>query len=192
MTSSPGQPRTGNLNRAASVTIARMRWTVGTSGYSYKEWKGTFYPGDLPAAKMLSFYAERFGSVEINNTFYRMPEAKTLEKWAAMHTEIMNSSGDSRDARWADWRQTVPPFVRLLLLLRAYGRESLGSITARLDNATEEYRKWWIEGEAWEEAERVGVDPQDVEEASAAAHVPIRDVCEQVRREIEDLIGRLG
>lgn len=59
-----------------------MRWTVGTSGYSYKEWKGTFYPGDLPAAKMLSFYAERFGSVEINNTFYRMPEAKTLEKWA--------------------------------------------------------------------------------------------------------------
>jgi len=115
-----------------------------------------------------------------------------LEKWAAMHTEIMNSSGDSRDARWADWRQTVPPFVRLLLLLRAYGRESLGSITARLDNATEEYRKWWIEGEAWEEAERVGVDPQDVEEASAAAHVPIRDVCEQVRREIEDLIGRLG
>jgi uncharacterized protein YecE (DUF72 family) len=56
---------------------------VGTSGYSYKEWKGTFYPPELPAAKMLSFYAERFGTVEINNTFYRMPEAKTLEKWAA-------------------------------------------------------------------------------------------------------------
>src|SRR5688572_17248944 len=55
---------------------------VGTSGYSYKEWKGTFYPEDLPAAKMLSFYAERFGTVEINNTFYRMPEPKTLEKWA--------------------------------------------------------------------------------------------------------------
>jgi uncharacterized protein YecE (DUF72 family) len=59
-----------------------MRWIVGTSGYSYKEWKGTFYPDDLPAAKMLSFYAEHFGSVEINNTFYRMPEAKTLVKWA--------------------------------------------------------------------------------------------------------------
>ena len=56
---------------------------VGTSGYSYKEWKGTFYPADLPAAKMLSFYSERFGTVEINNTFYRMPEAKMLEKWAA-------------------------------------------------------------------------------------------------------------
>jgi len=58
-----------------------MRLIVGTSGYSYKEWKGTFYPEDLPAAKMLPYYAERFDSVEINNTFYRMPEAKTLVKW---------------------------------------------------------------------------------------------------------------
>ncbi len=58
-----------------------MRIHVGTSGYSYKEWKGHFYPEDLPASKMLSFYAEHFDTVEINNTFYRMPEAKTLEKW---------------------------------------------------------------------------------------------------------------
>jgi uncharacterized protein YecE (DUF72 family) len=59
-----------------------MRVFVGTSGYSYKEWKGSFYPDDLPAAKMLPYYAERFGTVEINNTFYRMPEEKTLAKWA--------------------------------------------------------------------------------------------------------------
>jgi len=59
-----------------------MRVRVGTSGYSYKEWKGTFYPDDLPAAKMLAFYAGVFGTVEINNTFYRMPEGKMLEKWA--------------------------------------------------------------------------------------------------------------
>jgi uncharacterized protein YecE (DUF72 family) len=59
-----------------------MRLIVGTSGYSYKEWKGTFYPSDLPAAKMLGFYAAQFGSVEINATFYRMPDPKTLEKWA--------------------------------------------------------------------------------------------------------------
>ena len=58
-----------------------MRVLIGTSGYSYKEWKGTFYPDDLPAARMLSFYAQHFRTVEINNTFYRMPEAKTLEKW---------------------------------------------------------------------------------------------------------------
>lgn len=59
-----------------------MRIAVGTSGYSYKEWKGSFYPDDLPAAKMLPFYAGHFDTVEINNTFYRMPETKTMEKWA--------------------------------------------------------------------------------------------------------------
>jgi uncharacterized protein YecE (DUF72 family) len=60
-----------------------MRVHVGTSGYSYKEWKGTFYPKDLPAAGMLRFYAERLNTVEINNTFYRMPSEKMLEGWAA-------------------------------------------------------------------------------------------------------------
>ena len=55
---------------------------VGTSGYSYKEWKGTFYPEDLPDKQMLRFYGERFRSVEINNTFYRMPKASVLEGWA--------------------------------------------------------------------------------------------------------------
>ena len=56
---------------------------VGTSGYSYKEWKGTFYPEKLPEKEMLHFYSERFRSVEINNTFYRMPKASVLEHWAA-------------------------------------------------------------------------------------------------------------
>jgi uncharacterized protein YecE (DUF72 family) len=58
-----------------------MHIRVGTSGYSYKEWKGTFYPDDLPAAKMLPYYGARFDSVEINNTFYRMPDAKMVTKW---------------------------------------------------------------------------------------------------------------
>ena len=59
-----------------------MKLRVGTSGYSYKEWKGIFYPDDLPATKMLPFYAERFDTVEINNTFYRMPDAKMVANWA--------------------------------------------------------------------------------------------------------------
>ncbi len=59
-----------------------MKISVGTSGYSYKEWKGSFYPADLPANKMLRFYAERFTTVEINNTFYRMPGAEMLLGWA--------------------------------------------------------------------------------------------------------------
>jgi uncharacterized protein YecE (DUF72 family) len=60
-----------------------VRLLVGTSGYSYTPWKGSFYPEKLPAAKMLSYYAERLPAVEINNTFYRMPNAQLLERWAA-------------------------------------------------------------------------------------------------------------
>jgi uncharacterized protein YecE (DUF72 family) len=56
---------------------------VGTSGYNYAEWKGSFYPADLPASRMLGYYAERFATVEINATFYRMPTAKILAGWAA-------------------------------------------------------------------------------------------------------------
>ena len=63
-----------------------MVW-VGTSGYNYPEWKGSFYPADLPAAKMLPYYAERFSTVEINATFYRMPNAKTIAGWAGAATD---------------------------------------------------------------------------------------------------------
>ena len=56
---------------------------VGTSGYNYPEWKGSFYPADLPAAKMLPFYASRFPTVEINYTFYRMPTPKLIAGWRA-------------------------------------------------------------------------------------------------------------
>jgi uncharacterized protein YecE (DUF72 family) len=55
---------------------------VGTSGYNYPEWRGSFYPSDLPAAKMLPYYAERFSTVEINYTFYRMPTARLVTGWA--------------------------------------------------------------------------------------------------------------
>jgi uncharacterized protein YecE (DUF72 family) len=60
-----------------------MHVRVGTSGYSYKEWKGPFYPKDLPAGDFLRFYGERLPTVEINNTFYRMPTAKLALGWCA-------------------------------------------------------------------------------------------------------------
>ena len=60
-----------------------MRLLTGTSGWQYKEWKGSFYPEDLPTDEMLSFYADHFSTVEVNNTFYRMPKASVLENWAA-------------------------------------------------------------------------------------------------------------
>ncbi len=60
-----------------------MRVLTGTSGYSYKEWKGAFYPEDLAASKMLGYYAGRLPTVEINNTFYRMPKKEVVAGWAA-------------------------------------------------------------------------------------------------------------
>ena len=59
-----------------------MRVRVGTSGYAYPEWKGAFYPADLPASRFLAYYAERFDTVEINNTFYRLPNASAVAGWA--------------------------------------------------------------------------------------------------------------
>lgn len=64
-----------------------MRVHVGTSGYNFPEWKGTFYPAKLPAAKMLAYYAERLGTVEVNYTFYRMPNPKTVAEWVAATPE---------------------------------------------------------------------------------------------------------
>jgi len=60
---------------------------VGTSGFSYKEWKGPFYPADLPDREMLSYHAARFRTVEIDSTFYRMPSGKTLESWHGSTSE---------------------------------------------------------------------------------------------------------
>ncbi len=60
-----------------------MNILVGTSGFSYKEWKGRFYPEKLPADQMLGYYSARFPTVEMNNTFYRMPTEKVLLDWAA-------------------------------------------------------------------------------------------------------------
>jgi uncharacterized protein YecE (DUF72 family) len=59
-----------------------MRYLIGTSGYNYPEWRGSFYPEKFPTAKMLAYYAERFDTVEVNYTFYRIPTPKLLEGWA--------------------------------------------------------------------------------------------------------------
>lgn len=58
-----------------------MRVFVGTSGYSYKEWKGSFYPEKFSEKNMLGYYSERFNTVEINNTFYKMPKKDVLLSW---------------------------------------------------------------------------------------------------------------
>jgi uncharacterized protein YecE (DUF72 family) len=82
----PAQPQfaTADLGRAAEKSHSGLHLNLyaGTSGYSYQEWKGRFYPEDLPADRMLHFYAQCFRSVEVNNTFHRMPKASVLQKWA--------------------------------------------------------------------------------------------------------------
>jgi uncharacterized protein YecE (DUF72 family) len=60
-----------------------MRLHVGTSGYNFPEWKGTFYPAKIKPPEMLPYYAGRLSTVEINYTFYRMPTAKTVAGWNA-------------------------------------------------------------------------------------------------------------
>ena len=62
--------------------MGSMRYLIGTSGYNYPEWRGTFYPEKFSTTKMLAYYAERFNTVEVNYTFYRMPTPALLEGWA--------------------------------------------------------------------------------------------------------------
>ena len=88
---------------------------VGTSGYSYPEWKGTFYPEDLAASGMLSYYSERFSTVEINNTFYRMPSDKVLAGWAGGTPDdftftLKAPRRITHDARLRDCAETLDTF----------------------------------------------------------------------------------
>jgi uncharacterized protein YecE (DUF72 family) len=64
-----------------------MRVAAGTSGFSYKEWQGSFYPDKLPASRMLEFYAEHLPTVELNNTFYRMPAEALMRGWESRSPE---------------------------------------------------------------------------------------------------------
>jgi uncharacterized protein YecE (DUF72 family) len=95
---------------------------VGTSGYNYPEWKGTFYPPTLAASKMLPYYAERFRTVEINYTFYRMPTAKTLAGWVAetppgFRFTLKAPRRITHDRRLKDVGDTVRPFCELAATL---------------------------------------------------------------------------
>lgn len=62
---------------------AQSAFLIGCSGYYYREWKGNFYPGNLPSTKWLPYYAQQFNTLEVNATFYRMPTLKNMQKWYA-------------------------------------------------------------------------------------------------------------
>lgn len=126
-----------------------MELLAGTSGFSYAPWKGPFYPEDLPDAEMLPYYAARFPTVEINNTFYRMPAPKVLEGWAAkVPPEFVFTLKSPRrithDMRLADAGEQVtefarrattlgPRLARLLFQLPPYLKKDVPRLTAFLD-----------------------------------------------------------
>ena len=98
-----------------------MIW-VGTSGYNYPEWKGSFYPDTLPASKMLPYYAERFPTVEINYTFYRAPTEKILQGWDKATPDrfkltLKAPRRITHDARLRDCAESVRRFLETASIL---------------------------------------------------------------------------
>jgi uncharacterized protein YecE (DUF72 family) len=94
-----------------------MIW-VGTSGYNYPEWKGSFYPSDLAATKMLPYYAARFSTVEINYTFYRMPSERLLAGWtrqvpASFRFTLKAPRRITHDAKLVDCQDLTAEFCRV-------------------------------------------------------------------------------
>lgn len=92
---------------------------IGTSGFQYKEWKGDFYPEDLSAARMLTYYAKRFGSTEINYSFRKLPSLSSIQKWSAATPEDFRfsfkaSQGITHSSRLKDCSAKVERFAEAI------------------------------------------------------------------------------
>ena len=99
-----------------------MEMLAGTSGYSYKEWLGSFYPEKLPAKEMLRYYAGHFPTVEINNTFYRMPAESMLAGWvnevpASFRFTLKAPQRITHQKRLREAEQEVAEFLRRAAVL---------------------------------------------------------------------------
>lgn len=100
-----------------------MQFRVGTSGYSYKEWKGSFYPAKLSDQKLLNYYAQQFSTVEINSTFRRFPSASTVESWAGQVPASFRFVLKARQTithfrRLQNAEEQIDDFINLALLLK--------------------------------------------------------------------------
>jgi uncharacterized protein YecE (DUF72 family) len=99
-----------------------MKVWIGTSGFQYAEWKGKFYPEDLPAAEMLSFYSEKFSTTEVNYTFHRIPAPKTIENWKGRTPEKFRFAlkAPQKITHWSklrDCSDTLEYFCRVVISL---------------------------------------------------------------------------
>jgi len=109
-----------------------MFW-IGTSGYNYLEWRGSFYPANLPVAKMLPFYAARFSTVEINYSFYRMPTDAMLRGWAASTPEQFKLTLKAPRRITHDAKlQNCRPLLETFLATAATLHEKLGVLLFQL------------------------------------------------------------
>ncbi len=110
-----------------------MELHVGTSGYSYKEWKGSFYPDKMPAKDMLAFYGQHFSTVEINNTFYRLPRADVLESWASQVPDSFRFSvkASRRITHLKRLKEVEEPTAYLMKTLETLG-DKLGIVLFQL------------------------------------------------------------
>ena len=111
-----------------------MKLHAGTSGYAFKEWKGSFYPQDLKDDGMLGFYSSRFPTVEINNTFYRLPKEDVLQSWAAQVPEPFTFAikASQRITHFARLKPESASAVEFLLKNTASLAQRLGPILFQL------------------------------------------------------------
>ena len=110
-----------------------MAIRIGTSGYNYPEWRGSFYPEKFPTAKMLPFYCQHFSTVEINYTFYRMPTASTLAGWAAQTPPgfVLGLKASRRITHDRRLRDVGEPLAHFLDIGRTLG-DKLGPVLFQL------------------------------------------------------------
>jgi uncharacterized protein YecE (DUF72 family) len=110
-----------------------MNFWIGTSGFQYTEWKGNFYPEDLPTAKMLPFYAGRFSSTEINYTFRRIPAPKTIENWRTLTPEEFRFAlkAPQKITHWSKLRDCADTLEYFLKVVTGLG-ERLGPVLFQL------------------------------------------------------------
>ena len=110
-----------------------MNFWIGTSGFQYSEWKGNFYPEDLPTAKMLLFYAERFATTEINYTFHRIPAPKTIENWKQLTPDNFRFSlkAPQKITHWSKLRDCADTLDYFCKVISGLG-ERLGPVLFQL------------------------------------------------------------
>jgi uncharacterized protein YecE (DUF72 family) len=117
----------------AQAGKATPRPRIGCSGWNYTSWKGRFYPRDLPASRWLAYYAETFDTVEVNNTFYRLPESSTFETWRKQtsSTFLMAVKASRFLTHMKRLRDPVEPLDRLFSRAAALGSR-LGPVLYQL------------------------------------------------------------